>query len=84
MKALLRRRPRLDVRDASFGGTPLGWALHGWRERRDDPAKREPYYEVVALLVAAGAPVELDWLNEENAKTDPRMFAVLTGKSSPS
>jgi hypothetical protein len=81
VKALLKRRPALDVRDASFGGTPLGWAVHGWWERRDeDPARREPYYEVVALLVAAGAPVEPAWLSEENANTDPRMFAALTGR----
>jgi hypothetical protein len=82
VKALLKRRPRLDVRDASFGGTPLGWAVHGWWERRaGEPARREPYYEIVALLVAAGAPVEPDWLNEENAQTDPPMLAALTGKS---
>jgi hypothetical protein len=81
VKALLKRRPRLDVRDASFGGTPLGWAVHGWWDCRDgDPARKEPYYEIVALLVDAGAPVESDWLNEENAQTDPRMFAALTGK----
>jgi len=79
VKALLKRRPRLDVRDASFGGTPLGWAVHGWWERRDgDPARREPYYEIVALLVAAGAPVEPHWLNNEHAQIDPRMFAALT------
>jgi hypothetical protein len=82
VKALLKRRPRLDVRDGSFGATPLGWAVHGWWERRDgDPARREPYYEIVTLLVAAGAPVEPDWLSEENAKTNPRMFAALAGKS---
>jgi ankyrin repeat protein len=82
VKALLKHRPRLDMRDASFGGTPLGWAVHGWWERRDgDPARKEPYYEIVALLVSAGAPVEPDWLTEENAKTDPRMFAALTGNS---
>jgi len=82
VKTLLKRRPRLDLRDASFGATPLGWAVHGWWERRDgDPARKEPYYEIVALLVAAGAPVEREWLNEENAQADPRMFAALTGKS---
>ena len=82
VKALLKHRPKLNVRDASFGGTPLGWAVHGWWERRDgDPARREPYYETVALLVAAGAPVEPAWLSEENVKADPRMFAALTGKS---
>jgi ankyrin repeat protein len=82
VKALLKRQPPLDVRDASFGATPLGWAVHGWWERRDrDPAQREPYYETVALLVAAGAPVEPAWLSEENAQADARLFAALTGKS---
>lgn len=80
VKALLKHGPRLDVRDGSFGGTPLDWALHGWWERRNqDPARHEPYYEIVALLVAAGAPIDPDWLTDENAKTDPRMFAALTG-----
>jgi ankyrin repeat protein len=81
VKALLNWRPALDVRDASFNGTPLGWALHGWWERRDqDPRPSEPYYEVVALLVAAGAPVEPAWLSNEHASADPRMAAALTGK----
>ena len=81
VKVLLKRRPALDVRDASFNGTPLGWALHGWWERRNqDVARREPYYEIVALLVTAGAPAEPEWLNEENARADPRMFAALSGK----
>jgi hypothetical protein len=34
VKVLLKRRPALDVRDGTFNGTPLDWALHGWRERR--------------------------------------------------
>jgi hypothetical protein len=80
VRALLKRRPKLDVRDASFNGTPLGWALHGWWERRDRPADQAPYYEVVALLVASGAPVEEAWLRPENASADPRMFAALTGR----
>lgn len=80
VKVLLQRRPALDVRDGTFSGTPLDWALHGWRERRsDDAAGREPYYAVVALLVAAGAPVESAWLSEGHEKADPRMFAILTG-----
>jgi len=78
VKVLLKRRPPLDVRDGSFSGTPLDWALHGWRERRSgDPAVREPYYEVVALLVAAGASVESAWLTDHE-KADSRMFAILT------
>jgi ankyrin repeat protein len=79
VKALLRRHPPLDIRDASFNGTPLGWALHGWWERTD-PAQRESYYEIVALLVSAGAPVEPLWLSTENVRADPGMFAALTGK----
>lgn len=78
VKALLERRPRLDIRDASFNGTPLGWALHGWWERRDDdPVRREPYYEIVARLVASGAPVDPAWLGTDNASADPRMSAAL-------
>jgi len=29
-----------------------------------------PYYEIVALLVAAGAPVEPGWLSDENAQAN--------------
>ncbi len=82
VKALLKRHPKLDVRDAAFTGTPLGWALHGWWEQKE-PAKREPYYEIVAQLVAAGAPVESAWLSEENAISEPRMLAALGGEPRP-
>ena len=78
VKVLLKRHPPLDVRDGTFGGTPLDWALHGWRERRgDDRAVREPFYETAALLVAAGAPVESAWLADGHERADPRMFAIL-------
>jgi len=42
VKTLLKRRPRVDLRDASFGATPLGWALHGCWEAtgRGSGAKR--------------------------------------------
>ena len=42
VRALLKRNPPLDVRDASFNATPLGWAVQGWWERREEPEKREP------------------------------------------
>jgi len=82
VRALLKRRPPLDVRDGSFNATPLGWALHGWTESRDDPARRERYYEIVALLVAAGATVEPAWITPEKASAEPRLHAALTGGSS--
>lgn len=70
---LLARQAPVDARDESFGGTPLGWALHGWSEA----AVKEPYYEVVARFVAAGAPVEPEWLRDQCVRADPRMMAAL-------
>ncbi len=79
VKTLLKRRAPVDVKDQRFGGTPLGWALHGWNEKKRDAASNDAYYDVVALLVAAGAPVEPAWLSDENARADARMFAALGG-----
>jgi hypothetical protein len=59
---------------------PLDWALHAWWERKDgDPARQESYYEIVALLVAAGAPVDPAWLNANGGRADPRMRTALIG-----
>ena len=81
VKALLERRAPVDVKDQSFGGTPLGWALHGWNEQKRNAAANDAYYDVVALLADAGAPVEPGWLSDDNARANPRMFAALTGKT---
>ena len=81
VKALLKRRAPVDVKDQKFGATPLGWALHGWSDHKRDAAANDAYYDVVALLVAAGAPVEPRWLDDENAQANPRMFAALSGKT---
>jgi ankyrin repeat protein len=82
VRVLLIRGAPLDVRDASFDATPLGWALYGWWERQHEPAdRREPYYQIVALLVAAGAPVETRWLSAHDAARDRRMLAALGSKS---
>lgn len=59
-RALLRRDPPLETKDTTFGGTPLGWALHGWASRG---AKRNsPFHEVVEELRSAGAKVDRAWL----------------------
>jgi uncharacterized protein YdhG (YjbR/CyaY superfamily) len=76
VRVLLTRHAPVDVKDESFDGTPLGWALHGFTE-----AAKDSYYQVVALLVAAGAPVQPEWLSDENARTNPRMILALTGKT---
>ena len=68
VKALHKRAPKLDARDAAFGATPLGWAMHGWWERREQPAAR---YSGLC-----------QWPAEDNASGDPRMAAALGGKPS--
>lgn len=86
VKLLLEHKAPVDVKEESLGGTPLGWALYAWGE-----AAREggAYYEVVALLVAAGAKVDHpEWLADpdrgmplvEMARADPRMLAALRGE----
>ncbi len=79
VEALLKRHAPVDVKDHRFGATPLGWAFHGWSETSTDAADAG-YYDVVALLVAAGAPVEPGWLSDENARANPRMIAALGGR----
>ncbi|HEY6292486.1 MAG TPA: ankyrin repeat domain-containing protein [Terriglobia bacterium] len=81
VKALLERRAPVDVKDQRFDGTPLDWTLHGWNEQKRDAAANDAYYDVVALPITAGAPVEPGWLSDENAHANPRMFAALTGKN---
>jgi hypothetical protein len=60
----------------------LGWALHGWLYPPPE-AKRRNHVKVVALLVAAGAKVDQQWLeNEEEGqrvRADRRMLAALSG-----
>jgi ankyrin repeat protein len=80
VKALLRRGALVDVKDKRFSGTPLDWALHGWSDRETDAAAIDSYLDVVKLLVAAGAPLDPQWLGNEKTRGNPRMFAALTGK----
>lgn len=78
VKLLLKRRPPLDVRDASFNGTPLGWALQGcWERRERDDAAREPFYAIVELLVEAGAPIDQEWRRAAWISAEPRLAAAL-------
>jgi hypothetical protein len=75
--------PRSDVhaKDEKFGGTPLDWALHGWRDSwtKKPPGGLGQQREVVALLVKAGAKVEAQMLAFEGVQADAGMLAALTG-----
>jgi ankyrin repeat protein len=83
VKLLLKRKARVDLKDQTHGGTPLGWALYGWCNPPPE-AKRACYYEAVALLVAAGATVEPEWLADrslnEKLRADSRMLAAFRGE----
>ncbi len=88
VKLLLSRGARVDAVDDEFGGTPLGWALYHWANSVR-AADRESFYETVALLVRAGAHLDLDWFevdDDERQRTivklrsDPRMMATLRGR----
>jgi len=73
--AELIRGSNVNLRDEKYHSPPLGWAIHGWC---DPPAGNHGRQrEVVALLVAAGASVEPEWLERERVRADPQMLAAL-------
>jgi ankyrin repeat protein len=78
VKLLLERGSPLNIKDKTYDKTPLGWALYGWGHPAETRDGR--YYEVVALLVAAGATVEPERLADEKVCSDPSMLAALRGE----
>ncbi|HUS36780.1 MAG TPA: hypothetical protein VM680_15640, partial [Verrucomicrobiae bacterium] len=79
VKTLLRWRAPLHVEDQRFGGTPLGWGLHGWLDPSPDSDK-SGFYEVVARLIRAGATFNPETPNAKRALADRKMRAALHGK----
>ncbi len=78
-RLLVERKAPVDAKDETWGNTPLGWALYGWGNPPPE-ARLGQYYEVVALLVSAGATVEPEWLaNDAKVRADSRMLAALGG-----
>jgi hypothetical protein len=82
VKLLLARKARVDIRDKRYGGTPLGWALHGWCYPPPEAKRLHYYYEIVARLVAAGVPPDkgLDVVQAKKLRGDARMRAALKGR----
>ncbi len=79
VKLLLERKAPIDVKDEPFNGTPLGWALYAWGNPPPE-VKNGRYYEVVGLLVAAGATVDPQTFTDDRVRVDPRMLAALRGE----
>lgn len=81
---LLRHGAPVNEKDASFDGTPLGWALYAWGGGGPYPGESR-YYDVVKQLVAAGATVAEQWLTDGDRgvpiaatiKQDRRMLEAL-------
>jgi hypothetical protein len=68
----------VNLRDAKYNSTPLGWAVHGWC---NPPAGNQGHQRHVAeLLVYGGATVEAQWLEAHKVRADPSMVAALTRK----
>ena len=76
VQLLLQRGAPVDVADATWGTTPLVWALYAWRN--DPPGQPERYHKVASYLVAAGAIVPRELLDNERVRADPKMLAVLS------
>jgi ankyrin repeat protein len=91
VKLLLERGAPVDAKDERLGGTPLGWALNAWGSATAREAERRRYYDVVAVLVQAGATIDPQWyegdVRRQRAATkmqsDPRMAAALRGQMPP-
>ena len=73
---LLAHGAPVNAEDEVWKGTPLGWALFSWANDAD-ASQRDRYYEVVDRLIAAGAAVPPQWLDEEQISSDARMLAAL-------
>ncbi len=79
VRLLLARGADVNVKDTSYDATPLGWAIYGFSHPSPDATGTRPH-EVVALLVAAGAVVEPEWLHEDKVRGDARMRAALSAR----
>ncbi len=71
----------LNLKDREYHSPPLGWAIHGWS---NPPAgNRGRQGEVVALLAAAGAGIQPEWLASPEVQADPAMLALLQRNPPP-
>ena len=71
----LIKRSDLNLKDNKYNSPPLGWAIHGYF--KPPAGNKGKQREVAALLVAAGARVESEWLKSEQVRTDAALLAVL-------
>src|SRR6516225_3557490 len=68
----------LSLKDEKYNSSPLGWAVHGWFNPPAGNQGRQR--EVAALLVAAGAWVEAEWLESNEVRADPSMLTYYAAR----
>jgi len=72
----------VNLKDEKYSSPPLGWAIHGWS---DPPAGNHGQQrEVIALLLAAGARVEPEWLESEKVQSDATILASMRARRTSS
>ena len=84
LQTLLDAGAPVDIPDDDHRGTALGWALYAWGGGGPRPGDVR-YYATVERLIAAGATLDQEWIDERQPPTrlgqalrqDPRMRAVL-------
>ncbi len=75
VELLIAHAAPLDLPDAHFGTPPLVWALHAWlKESRPDA---EPYRQIVRALVAAGAKVRAEWIEDDRLRAETELLVLL-------
>jgi ankyrin repeat protein len=73
VKVLVKHGADIHAIDKTWKTPPLTWALTGWQRS----GHRGQYHEVVAQLVAAGAPVTAEIIEWDRVQRDPDMLAAL-------
>ncbi len=75
VQRLIEKGSDVNLKDARYNSPPIGWAIHGCY--RAAPGSQARQHEAVALLVAAGARVQPEWLDDPQVRADPAMLSAL-------
>jgi ankyrin repeat protein len=79
VRVLLARNPAIGVRDAGYGGTPLGWCVYG--SIYGEKCKTGAFAEVARLLIDAGEIVDSGMMPTGRADLDPVLRAGLKART---
>lgn len=75
---LIEKGSDMNLKDGRYNSTPLGWAVHG--RFHSPPGSQGRHHQVAAILIAAGAKVEPEWLADEQIRADAGMLSALQGE----